>query len=350
MTSSDRTSIDIVGGGVAGLALAALLDPKSWTVRLHEGDPDQHQLPTCFGIWPFARRALREIGLDELVESHAAIARGGSLLSERGTVLGSSTRVEIPLVTRPGLLAWLDSKVPGTVERNHRRIEDPGALPGTLVVGADGAHSEIRRRQFGGTARRTGYQALRGVVPRETINGAEIWGKGLQFGYTPHPDGMTNWFATNREFSADTERREPVGAALERARAEFADFPSPVADILASATEERSLVNGIIEAPTLRSFTRGRYVLIGDSAHAMSPNLGRGACESLLDAAVLASALNRIDPGDARARATALGSYDAKRCRPSQRIRRASRLMQRLSVQQTAWRDRPMALFGRLAR
>lgn len=344
MSLHQRTEIDIVGGGVAGLALAALLDPNRWAVRLHEGDPDQHQLPTCFGVWPFARRALRQLDLDELVDTRAVIAHGGQLLSERGTVLGASTRVKIPLVTRPGLLAWLDSKVPDSVDRHHQRIDDPEQLSGAVVVGADGAHSSVRRLAFGGAARRTGYQALRGVVPRETVDGAEVWGIGLQFGYTPHPDGMTNWFATT------IEHRESVPEALERARRDLAHFPAPVGEILAAATEDRTLVNGIIEAPPLRSFTGGRYVLIGDAAHAMSPNLGRGACESLLDAAVLASALNRIDPGDARARATALRSYDTKRCRPSQRIRRASRLMQRLSVHQTAWRDRPMALFGRLAR
>lgn len=338
------TEIDIVGGGVAGLALAALLDPGRWTVRLHEGDPDQHQLPTCFGIWPFARRAMRRLDLDELVDTRAVIAHGGRLLSERGTVLGASTKVEIPLVTRPGLLAWLESKVPGTVQRHDARVDQPALLDGAVVVGADGAHSTVRRLRFGATAHRTGYQALRGVVPRETVDGAEIWGDGLQFGYTPHPDGMTNWFATNRE------RREPVAPALARARRELAGFPDPVAEILASATEEHTLVNGIIEAPGLRSFSRDRYVLIGDAAHAMSPNLGRGACESLLDAAVLAAALNRIDPGDAQARATALRTYDRKRCRASQRIRRASRLAQRVSVHQRPWRDRPMSLVGRLAR
>lgn len=91
-------------------------------------------------------------------------------------------------------------------------------------------------------------------------------------------------------------------------------------------------------------------MLVGDAAHAMSPNLGRGACESLLDAAVLATELNRIDPTVATQRAAALARYDRKRCRASQRIRRASRLMQRLSVNQTPWRDRVMAPVGRLAR
>jgi 2-polyprenyl-6-methoxyphenol hydroxylase-like FAD-dependent oxidoreductase len=36
--------------------------------------------------------------------------------------------------------------------------------------------------------------------------------------------------------------------------------------------------------PPLRSFVTDRVALLGDAAHAMTPNLGRGACEAISDA------------------------------------------------------------------
>jgi 2-polyprenyl-6-methoxyphenol hydroxylase-like FAD-dependent oxidoreductase len=55
---------------------------------------------------------------------------------------------------------------------------------------------------------------------------------------------------------------------------------------LAGADAERTVVNTILEPRRPRELVKDRYVLVGDAAHAMSPNLGRGACEAPADAVV----------------------------------------------------------------
>ena len=77
--------------------------------------------------------------------------------------------------------------------------------------------------------------------------------------------------------------------------------------LLGAGLPEQTLVNGLWASRWPRRLVRGRTVLVGDSAHAMSPNLGRGACESLVDAHVLGTAL-RDRPVEA-----ALRHYERRR-------------------------------------
>ena len=78
--------------------------------------------------------------------------------------------------------------------------------------------------------------------------------------------------------------------------------------------------------PPLGSYVRGRVALIGDAAHAMTPNLGRGACEALVDAVTLAELLN------SRPLEEALAAYNRARHLRTQALRWASSAVMRLAL------------------
>lgn len=80
--------------------------------------------------------------------------------------------------------------------------------------------------------------------------------------------------------------------------------------------------------PGLPSFTVDRIALLGDAAHAMTPNLGQGACQALEDAATLTAAV-----AGARTIEDALRRYDAERRPRSQAVARAARQAGRLGAQ-----------------
>jgi 2-polyprenyl-6-methoxyphenol hydroxylase-like FAD-dependent oxidoreductase len=95
----------------------------------------------------------------------------------------------------------------------------------------------------------------------------------------------------------------------------FRQFPDPVPFFLDSIGPEGVLQHDSYDLPNLKTFVKGKVVLLGDAAHAMTPNIGQGACQALEDAVTLA----RVHPD--------LRAYDKLRRRRTQRIMRNSRLL-----------------------
>ena len=73
----------------------------------------------------------------------------------------------------------------------------------------------------------------------------------------------------------------------QRLAAHYADFDGIGASIARLIPSATTLVHNDLEVLAGASWCRGRVVLIGDAAHAMTPNLGQGAAMALEDAFLL---------------------------------------------------------------
>lgn len=93
----------------------------------------------------------------------------------------------------------------------------------------------------------------------------------------------------------------------------------PVPEVLAALTPDGILRHDLYATPPLPRFVHGNLALIGDAAHAMPPDLGRGACEALIDAVTLAGQLAGASTVD-----SALRGYDVLRRRTVRRLARAA--------------------------
>lgn len=203
------------------------------------------------------------------------------------------------------------------------RFEDGSEAEADVLIAADGIHSAVRRAAFpdAPAPSYTGLLNLGGVVRDSGLPATPdamrmVWGWRAFFGYTVRANGEAWWFANVGQ------EREPLRGELETLPTEewrrrllslFVD-DAPFIARLIDATPEIT-ATPIHDMPSLPTWHRGRVVLLGDAAHAVSPSTGQGASLALEDAIVLAKCLRDIAPVE-----SALTRYESLRRPRAERI------------------------------
>ena len=169
-----------------------------------------------------------------------------------------------------------------------------------LVIGFDGIKSQIRQELFGhkydpvpsgGVAWRTALPAPEGFTSPTFCQGL-----GGKVGFAPLAGGMMYMLVTHPE--PGRPRYDPAQfpqLMYERARAIMGD-----SDFMADSIEQ-VLVSDNVAYTVLDTvmvpypWYRGRVMIMGDAAHAMTPYLGSGAAMAIEDGVVFAQLLNTDD-------------------------------------------------------
>ena len=291
----------VVGGGIAGLAVAAGLAQRGADVTVHERAPTLRTQGAGLQISPNGARVLLCLGLQDLffeksLQSQAVVPLDG--LTGRAV-----TRLVLPGrhgAARPGFAMMhrgdlLDILAQACRHAGVKIVTDSQITPDNApqdgpLIAADGLHSEFRPVLNGlGAPFFTGQVAWRAVIDGDTSPEARIWMlPGRHVVSYPLPDGKINIVAVHErtEWAAEGWSHADDPAHLSAA---FRDA-APALKALLSNVKDVNLW-GLFRHEVAETWVEDDIYLLGDAAHPTLPFLAQGANLALEDAWVLAQCL-----------------------------------------------------------
>nr|WP_295934610.1 FAD-dependent monooxygenase [uncultured Dyadobacter sp.] len=305
--------VAIIGAGIGGLATALALKTAQIPFRIYEGAPALAPVGAGIMIANNAMQAFRTWGI-------------------AGQIAAAGNRISVMNLTRPDLrpissinLGWFEqrsglhnigihradlhnilvnavgmdrivlNKKLRTISQGgatcQLSFEDDTKVEAAYVMGADGLRSRVRGVLFDNCELRNAQQnCWRGVTDfhladqyHHELN--EAWGKGKRFGFVRLNERQVYWYLLIDHDLAATS--SDVYAHLD-------DFHPLVTEIIQATPASGWIAAPIFDLKPMEQWSDGRVCLIGDAAHATTPNLGQGACQAIEDAYVLGELLKTL--------------------------------------------------------
>lgn len=309
----------IIGAGIGGLTAAIALQKFDIDFEIFEAAPELKPLGAGIVMASNAMQVFKRLNIDrDIMAAGREVAEAYVTDEKFGVISGMKLKDEVVPIYGVGsyavhrgrlqqaLLGRIKDK---TVHLNKRLMsisqsgdkvvvsfEDGSSYEADFAIGADGIKSMVRKCIFGETPfRYSGQTCWRGMADftlseDQRYTSYEMWGrkKGLRFGFVPTADREVYFFTTYFTERDGRDVQYTVKSEMLKHFASFGDLPRR---LIEATPEEKIIRSDISDFIPLKKWWKGSIVLMGDAAHATTPNLGQGGCQAVEDAYVIAMCL-----------------------------------------------------------
>ena len=310
-------TIDIIGAGIGGVTTAIALEQKGIKTRIFEQAEQLKEVGAGIILANNAMQVYEKLGLRQVLEAH-----GNHISSMKITKSSLKPLSKIDLsnfeqkyktknmaIHRGKLQQILINELKSTeIIPDHKlasitksengydlNFENGNKIQSSTVLGADGINSVVRQELFPKNNIRNANQICwRGVTEyklpinfRNELN--EAWGKSERFGFVQIAENKVYWYALK------SFKKNKNEFSINHLHQYFNDYNSIVKEIIDSTKKEHINTAEISDLKPIHIWHKENVCLIGDAAHATTPNMGQGACQAIEDAFVLSECLDKYE-------------------------------------------------------
>lgn len=339
MSHAKDFKIIICGAGIAGLSAAIALRAEGRHITILERSSLAREIGATISLQPNASRIVqKEWNIDSLKEANGTVDQGFRIFNESGDLVNKvaltakteydgdrvcyhrqdlhacllRTATSTERAGRPAELKTSSKVVSCDCEQGVVTLESGEQMTADLIVAADGIHSDLRKLVIDGDAAPipTGFSAYRLMVPNAVLeeNASEFCSKikprePFTSMIVAHSCRLIMGSARQGELFSlvglvpDERMNEDPGqhqswvskGDVNRMLETYKDFPEWIKDVFRQGLKPEYELGlwQLRDLDPLKTWTKGRMILIGDAAHAMLPTQGQGASQAVEDAEAL---------------------------------------------------------------
>ncbi|KAF9547150.1 hypothetical protein EC957_008830 [Mortierella hygrophila] len=359
MTTEVKPEVLIVGAGIGGLLLGALLERANVPFTIFERTSSVKPLGSALMIGSNLLPLFEQLGIDEEFISIGKPTMDCSIARQKGDGAVHQTTVSFQphlgftgyksyIVSRPMFYDLLLKQIPphkihfskrvlSIVENDEKvtiQTADNGLYEGDIVVGADGAYSAVRQRMYEGLKQE-------GKLPKSDqeelpFHCTCLVGQTTVVDLEDFPEvknDMSPFFNTMGEDSPytvsskaaeeqrfrESDNSEWGPLAAQAMCDETRHFPLPIGNKKRTMgdiydwTPKTQISKVMLEEKVFQTWYSGRKVLLGDACHKLDPSGAHGAVTSMHDAIALANLIYALPANTNKAIEKSFAEYQKER-------------------------------------
>ena len=305
--------LDIIGAGIGGLTTAIALEQQGIKTRIFEQAEQIKPVGAGIILANNAMQVYEKLGLRKEIEENGNPISSMNItkpnlnpLSKidltyfeqkhktKNIAIHRGTLQQILLNNLKSTEINLNHKLTSIVENSNGyflKFQNGKQVQSATVLGADGLNSIVRQHLFPNNSIRNANQICwRGITEcelpikfRNELN--EAWGKSERFGFVQIAENKIYWYAL-KSFKKNANE-----CSVNNLEDYFREYNTVIKDLLKSTQKEHIHTTEISDLKPTNIWFKKNICLIGDAAHATTPNMGQGACQAIEDAFVLSECI-----------------------------------------------------------